>query len=147
MRSDDRGVRRGVRIAEAMAAKPGGSLPQLFTTPYEVTAAYPFFRHAEATPDRLPAGPREGVQQALQPSGEYLRVEDTTTMVWSGTVPREGLGPIGDRQTRQAGFHVHTTLAVGWFQEEREAAEGRRPAGERVGVGDQQDWVRESQPG
>lgn len=144
--SDVRRVRRGVRIAEAMATKPGGSLPQLFMTPYEVKAAYTFFRHAEATPDRLQAGHREGVQQTLQQPGEYLLVEDTTTMVWSGTVPREGLGPIGDRQTRQEGLHVHTTLAVRWFQEEREGAEGRRPAIEIVGVSDQQYWVREPQP-
>jgi transposase-like protein len=144
--SDVRRVRRGVRIAEAMATKPGGSLPQLFTTPYDVKAAYTFFRHAEATPDRLQAGHREGVQQALQEPGEYLLVEDTTTMVWSGASPRKGLGPIGDRQTRQEGFHVHTTLVVGWCQEEREKDEGRRPAVEIVGVSDQQYWVRESQP-
>jgi hypothetical protein len=145
--SDVRRVRRAVRIAEAMATKPGGSLPQLFTTPYEVKAAYTFFRHAEASPDRLQAGHREGVQQALQQRGEYLLLEDTTTMVWSGASPRDGLGPIGDRQTRQEGFHLHTTLAVRWLQEGREEDEGRRPAVEVVGVCDQQYWVREPQPG
>jgi Transposase DNA-binding/Transposase Tn5 dimerisation domain len=142
--SDVRRVRRAVRIAEAMATKPGGSLPQLFTTPYEVKAAYTFFRHAEARPDRLQAGHREGVQQALQQPGEYLLLEDTTTMVWSGTSLRDGLGPIGDTQTTQEGFHLHTTLAVRWVQEER-ADEGRRPAVEVVGVCDQQYWVREPQ--
>src|SRR5258705_12781626 len=78
--SDVRRVRRAVRIAEAMATKPGGSLPQLFTTPYEVKAAYTFFRHAEASPDRLQAGHREGVQQALQQRGEYLLLESVLKM-------------------------------------------------------------------
>jgi len=73
--SDIRRVRRAVRIAEALATTPGGSLPQLFTTPYEVKAAYTFFRHAEATSDRLHAGHREGVQQALQQPGEWLLLE------------------------------------------------------------------------
>jgi len=145
--SDGRRVRRAVRIAEAMATKPGGSLPQLFTTPYEVKAAYTFFRHAESSPDRLQAGHREGVQQALQQRGEWLLLEDTTTLVWSGVSSRDGLGPIGDTQTKQEGFHLHTTLAVRWLQEEKEADEGRRPAVEVMGVCDQQYWVRESQPG
>jgi hypothetical protein len=144
--SDIRRVRRAVRIAEALATTPGGSLPQLFTTPYEVKAAYTFFRHAEATPDRLQAGHREGVRQALQQPGECLLLEDTTTLVWSGMSPRDGLGPIGDTQTTQEGFHLHTTLAVRWLQEEREEDEGRRPAVEVVGVCDQQYWVREPQP-
>src|ERR1043166_8040614 len=144
--SDVRRVRRAVRIAEAMATKPGGSLPQLFTTPYEVKAAYTFFRHAEASPDRLQAGHREVVQQALQQLGEWLLLEDTTTMVWSGTSPRDGLGPIGDTQTMQEGFHLHTTLAVRWLPEEREEGEGRRPAVEVAGACDQQYGVREPQP-
>ena len=144
--SDVRRVRRAVRIAEAMATKPGGSLPQLLTTPYEVKAAYTFFRHAEASPDRLQAGHREGVQQALQQLGEWLLLEDTTTLVWSGTSPREGLGPIGDTQTTQEGFHLHTTLAVRWLPKEWEEGEGRRPAVEVMGGCDQQYWVREPQP-
>ncbi len=46
---DARRSRRAVRIAEAMARRPGNSIPALFSSPAEVKAAYRFFDSDEAT--------------------------------------------------------------------------------------------------
>jgi Transposase DNA-binding len=143
--SDVRRRKRVVRIAEAMAATPGRSIPQLFPTLYDVKAAYTLLHHPEATPDTLQTSHREEVKTALQHPGEYLLVEDTTTMVWSGKRPIPGLGPVANGGDWQQGFHLHTVLAVRWPQGEL-SAEARRPVVELLGVCDQHYRVRPSHP-
>jgi hypothetical protein len=143
--SDVRRVSRVVTIAEALATQPGGSIPQLFATPYEVKAAYNLFRHAEATPDTLPAGHREAEKVEMQEAGVYLLIEETTTLSWSGKQPIPGLGPIGRGTEGLQGFQLHSVLTGRWPA----AAEGeasRRPAVEVVGVCDQQYEVRTPRP-
>jgi Transposase DNA-binding len=45
--TDVRRVERLKTIAEALAANPGASIPQLFARPYDMKAAYTFFGHPE----------------------------------------------------------------------------------------------------
>jgi len=129
-----------------MAQRPGGSLPQLFATPYEVKAAYTLFRRPEATPDALQAGHREAVRSALRQPGVYLLLEDTSEMSWSGQQPRAGLGPVGTGAQGAQGFLLHSVLAVRWPREEVGAGAPRRPVVEVLGVYDQQYTVRVSRP-
>src|SRR5262245_18305834 len=72
---------RAITIAEAMAASPGQNLPQLFAHPYDLRAAYTFFRHPEATPENLQAGHRERVLCEMEQPGRYLLLEDTSEVI------------------------------------------------------------------
>ena len=53
---DVRRTDRLVALGRAMAMAPSRSIPQLFTRPYEVKAAYTFLRDPEVVPDDLQAG-------------------------------------------------------------------------------------------
>lgn len=86
----------------------------MFLTPYDVKAAYSFFRHPEATPDALQLAHREVVLEQMQHPGHYLLLEDTSEMSWSGQQPIAGLGPIGSGTAGAQGFHLHSLLAVRW---------------------------------
>src|SRR5690348_15317818 len=95
---------RVIKIGQAMAAKPGKSLPQTFSRWGETKAAYNLFAHPEATPDQLQATHRELVMAALQQPGTYLLPEDTTEMAWNKRQPIPGLGPVGGSKDKQIGF-------------------------------------------
>ena len=86
----------------------------MFLSPYDVKAAYSFFRHPEVTPDALQLAHREVVLEQMQRAGEYLLLEDTSEMSWSGQQPMAGLGPIGSGAAGLQGFHLHSMLAVRW---------------------------------
>jgi len=144
--SEVRRAQRVRKIAAAMAANPGQSIPQLCATAYDLKATYTFLRHEEATPDNLQAGHREGVKAALRRPGVYLLVEDTTDMGWSGKHPIAGLGPVGHGQEGQQGFQLHTVLGVRWPQASVTGVESPRPAVAGLGVCDQQYHVRGPQP-
>src|SRR5438552_15200259 len=92
---DIRRDQRVVTIAAAMAAYPGGSLPQLFTRWPDLKAAYHLFAHESSTPDELQATHRELVAAALAQPGTYLLPEDTTNLSWKGRKPIPGVGPSG----------------------------------------------------
>lgn len=100
---------RVIKIGRAMAAKPGASLPQLFSKPYDLKAAYNLFSHPAATPDELQARHRELVLEALQEPGTYLLPEDTTEVAWIGRQPIARLGPFGGSKEGKIGFLLHTT--------------------------------------
>ncbi len=142
-------VRRGQRvrkIAAAMAANPGQSIPQLRATAYDVKATYTFLRHEEATLDNLQVGHREEVKRELHRPGVYRLVEDTTDMGWSGKQPIAGLGPVGNGGEGQQGFQLHTVLGVRWPPASETSVESHRPAVEVLGVCDQQYHVRGPHP-
>jgi len=138
---DKRRVRRAEVIAEALAEKAGGSIPQLFENTYDVKAAYNLFRHKESTPDNLQSGHREIVREEIAKAGTYLLPEDTTEMSWFENIEIEGLGPVGNGKNYQ-GFHLHTVMAVKWQQQQ----DNKRPPLEVLGVLDQQYHIRKLRP-
>lgn len=140
--SDVRRVDRVVMIAEAMAASPGKALPQLFAHPYDLKAAYQFFRHPEATPDHVQAGHRERVLCEMEQPGRYLLLEDTSEVRCTATGEIIGLGPVGASKNAKIGFHLHSVLAVRWPAVSKVPAP-HRPLVEILGVADQQSHVRE----
>lgn len=130
-----------------MAMNPTQSIPQIFPTPYEVKAAYNFFRHLEATPENLQQAHREIVIEQLHKPGCYLLLEDTSEMSWSGNEPIPGLGPIGKGSAGLQGFHLHSMLAVGWQWETKEAEQwpGRQTV-EVLGLPVQHYHIRQPRP-
>jgi hypothetical protein len=144
---DLRRDQRAVEIAAGFAAHPDKSIPQTFIRPYDVKATYGFFKRDEATPDNLQAGHRELVLEELNKPGRYLLLEDTTELTWPGKEPIPGLGPIGSGAEGLQGFHLHSTLAVGWQMEVNQSQEWPgRAAVEVLGLADQQYHVREPRP-
>lgn len=123
-----------------MAASPGKSLPQMFAHPYDLKAAYTFFRHPEATPDNLQAGHRDRVLCEMEKPGRYLIIEDTSEVLCTRTGEIIGLGPVGASKDAQIGFHLHSALAIRWPSEP--GTPPRRPSVEILGLADQQFHVR-----
>ncbi|QDV34156.1 IS4/Tn5 family transposase DNA-binding protein [Tautonia plasticadhaerens] len=144
--ADVRRVRRVVRIAGAWADRPGRSIPAPFEDRYDIKAAYHLFDHADATPERLQAGHRGLVAEALRQRGTSLLIEDTTVISYPGRRPVPGLGTVGYSGRGQTGFHLHTVLAARWPGQVRPDAHGRRPALEVLGLADQQSDVRAPLP-
>jgi Transposase DNA-binding len=141
--SDVRRTHRVVTIAEAMAASPGCSIPQMFAHAYDIKAAYNLFHHPESTPDHLQAGHQDMVREQMYRPGVYLLVEDTTTMSWSGKKAIPGLGQISNGAAGLQGFLLHSVLTVRWPEEAIGSGQDRRPAVEVIGLGDQQHYVRQ----
>ena len=140
--SDVRRVGRAITIAEALVASPGTSLPQLFARPYDLKAAYRFFRHPEVQPDTVQAGHREQVVAELEQPGRYLLLEDTTEILCAGDEESEGLGPVGGSKEGKLGFHLHSVLAVRW-PIVPEPPTLTRPVVTILGLADQQSYVRQ----
>jgi hypothetical protein len=116
---DKRRNRRLVKIAEHLAASPGGTLPQAFPQWAELKAAYRFFGQAGVTHQRVIASHVERTVQSCRQPGEYLIIEDTTLLDYTGHPATEDLGAVGDLQK---GFELHSALAVrveGWTLEQR----------------------------
>jgi hypothetical protein len=138
--------RRVQLIAAAMATQPGLSIPKLFTRWYDVKAAYDMFDHPEATPDHIQAGHRRWVRDQLSRPGEYLLIEDTTAVSFSGREPIAGLGSVGHSSEGQKAFQLHSVLAVGWPGPATPDAGGHRPGVEVLGLLDQQSDIRVPHP-
>jgi hypothetical protein len=139
-------VERVIAIAEAMARKPGASIPKLFATWYDVKAAYGLFKHPEASVDALQSGHRQRTLDTLSEPGTYLLIEDTTALSYSHRPDRvEGLGQIGNGREGLQGFYAHSVLGVEWLGGTAEAP-ARRPAVRIVGLADQQYYVRLERP-
>jgi len=117
---DKRRNERLVKVATNLAANPGGTLPQAFAQWAELKAAYRLFDQQQVTFERVIAPHCERTLQACREPGQYLLIEDTSLLDFSGRPACEDLGVIGDGSGR--GFELHSTLAVrieAWSLEQR----------------------------
>lgn len=117
---DKRRNERLVKVATNLAANPGGTLPQAFPQWAELKAAYRLFDQQQVTFERVIAPHCERTLQACREPGQYLLIEDTSLLDFSGRPACEDLGVIGDGSGR--GFELHSTLAVrieAWSLEQR----------------------------
>jgi hypothetical protein len=138
---DRRRTQRLVMFAAAMAQSPGGTLPQAFPAWKDLKAAYRFLSQPRASYERILTPHWERTRAACQSPGEYLLIEDTTELDYTGHPATEDLGFIGDGRGR--GLLLHTTLAVrveAWTLEQR-------PEGIVLGLLGQQCWTRAGAPG
>jgi Transposase DNA-binding/Transposase DDE domain len=137
---DQRLNQRLVRLATGLAQNPGGTLPQAFPQMKDLKAAYRFFNQAKVGPPQIQTPHWEQTRQLCRQPGEYLLIEDTSELDYSGHPGCEDLGPIGNGRGR--GLLLHSTLAVqvqSWDLVQR-------PEGLVVGLMDQQCWRRTGPP-
>lgn len=107
---DKRRTKRLVKIAEHLAASPGGTLPQAFPDWAELKGAYRFLDGAPAGFDQIIGPHLERTQLRCRQPGEYLIIEDTTLLDYSCRPATTDLGFIGDGHGR--GFELHSALAI-----------------------------------
>lgn len=129
---DRRRNKRLVSVATNLAANPGGTLPQAFPQWTELKAAYRLFNQAQLTHANILAPHLENTLALCRQPGEYLIIEDTTLLDYSGSAVALELGTIGNGGGR--GFELHTALAVRVEQWTLE----QRPEGMVVGLLGQQ---------
>jgi len=132
-------VKRAVSIARAMAAHPGRSLPRLFSTRYDLKAAYTFMQDPRSTPDAIEHGHKALVLQQAAAAQLALLLEDDTVVSFSHRKRRvPGLGSIGRGEAWEQGFTLHTLLAVECPEGYATSAEGKRAPVRVLGIADQQ---------
>jgi len=106
---DRRRDRRLVRMATTLAQNPHGTLPGSFRRWPEAKAAYRLLEQPDVTYDRVIA-PHIGRVRADCRDGEYLLLEDTTSLDFTSHLAAQDLGRIGDDGGR--GLFLHSTLAL-----------------------------------
>ena len=130
---DARYAKRLVKIADNLAGKPGGTLPQAFPEWADLKGAYRFFSDPRNNFEQIQSAHRQRVLAECHSAGEYLLIEDTTQLDFTGRCC-EDMGYTGNGR----GFFLHTTLAVRvdcWDL-------NQRPAGVVLGLINQQCWNR-----
>lgn len=133
---DHRRTERLVRVTTGLAQNPNGTLPTTFTDWKDLRAAYRLFAEVDVTHDAIAAPHTQRVGQACLAPGQYLLVEDTTTLSFNTHEATTDLGPVNDQGGK--GFLVHNTLAL------RVAGWDRRqvPTVTVLGLAGQQCWSR-----
>jgi len=137
---DKRRSRRLVRVAAEITKKPVGTLPSAFGRWAELKAAYRLLEEEDVTFEKIIAPHKGNTCQACKRPGQYLVIEDTTSLDFSQRRHVEGLGPIGNGGG--TGLNVHSTLAVrveGWTVQ-------HEPTVAVVGLLGQHCWVRPTEP-
>lgn len=133
---DRRRTRRLVTVSAALALNPNGTLPSTFPDWKDLRAAYRLFAEPDVTHTTIAAPHFERVAQACQVPGQYLLIEDTTTLSFNTHAAMADLGPVNDQDSQ--GFLVHNTLAlrvVRWDPDQVPTVTG-------LGLASQQCWSR-----
>jgi len=133
---DQRRTRRLAQVAARLADDPHGTLPQTFSIWSELKAAYRLLEEPDVTREAIAAPHIQRVRQACRPPGDYLFVEDTTSLDFTSHPAARDLGPIDNRRRR--GLYTHSTLAMqidAWD-------EHNNPQVTIAGVAAQHCWVR-----
>ncbi len=109
---DTRRTQRAIRLGEALAANPGGSLPEQTGNWGELKAAYRLLAEADVTHARISQPHWDKTHQDVSQSESeiVLFVQDTSELDYTSQVKTRNLGHIGD--TRGRGLKIHSCLAV-----------------------------------
>lgn len=107
---DSRRGSRLIRVAEVLSVRSQGTLPGTFNTWPETKSAYRLVETADVTYERIIEPHQARVRRACRQPGEYLLVEDTTSLDFSSHLAARDLGRIGN--DGGTGLFVHTTLAL-----------------------------------
>ena len=107
---DNRRSKRLVTMAGQILSQPRGTLPTKIADPYQLDAAYRFFRSPGVSPDAIQAPHRRRTREELDRfEGVVLIAHDGTELNFTSlAVP--GLGVLGGKNQR--GFVAHNSLAV-----------------------------------
>lgn len=109
---DIRRNRRFSQVAQALAEKPGVSLPEVFPNPSHYNACMNLFDAEECNHENILGAHQEAVLNRMEAhAGPILLLHDGTCMDFSGhTSLEDELGPIGNGGGR--GWVAHQTIAV-----------------------------------
>lgn len=107
---DARCSKRLKRIAAGLAERPGKSLPQAFPCGADIKAAYRFFANDKVSYEKIKEAHQRRTREECGQPGEYLLIEDTTTLDFTNHRATKGLGRIGDDRGR--GLFLHSNLAA-----------------------------------
>ena len=107
---DQRRSKRLVTLAEQFLTRPQGTLPNKLPDPYQLDAAYRFFRAQGVTPDAIQEPHRQRTRLELDRTDEVVLIaHDGTELNFTGLdVP--GLGVLAG--PKQRGFVAHNSLAL-----------------------------------
>jgi len=104
-------VKRLIRVADAIAEHPGGSLPDKLHDPAGYQGLMRLVRHPTSTHGAVLHTHRQRtLEQARQHAGVVLFVHDGTELDFTGKKSLTGLGQIGKGNRR--GYICHNSLAV-----------------------------------
>ncbi len=97
-------------FAEGGGGQAGGAITSVIRDRHQATAAYRLLDNDRVTHEAVIASHCAQVLEATASPGDYLLIEDTTSIAYPGLKEAQGLGPIGEVYTR--GLWAHQTLAV-----------------------------------
>lgn len=108
---DARLDRRAQRILGLWQAAPGASFPAMARSPMELQAMYRFMDNEDVGWEQILAGHVEQTKTRIDEASSplVLVVHDTTSFVFEGDTPREGLGWVS---AKLQGFFGHFALAL-----------------------------------
>ncbi|WP_448287896.1 IS4 family transposase [Phormidesmis priestleyi] len=133
---DSRRNERAVALGAAIAANPGGSLPEQMQGWNELRAAYRLLNEADVSHAKLSLPHRVKTRERIErhESQVVLFIQDTSELSYSRDKPRQGLGIIG--KGTSSGLLVHSCLGV--------IARPGNP--EIIGLAAQHVWARSATP-
>ena len=135
---DIRRTRRLVEIGAKLAASPGGTLCATIREWSALKRAYQLFAREEVSHTSVTASHLERTEAALREPGDYLILEDTTSLNFESHLAIKGMGWMGDGRQ---GLNVHTALAT-----RVERWDGATPVVSLVGLARQEVWSRIGPP-
>lgn len=133
---DARRVKRLVAGASRLAEQAHGTLPKTFSRWSELKAMYRLLSSEAVTHAKVLAGHHRRVRSSCGSSGEYVLIEDTTTLVFKDHPGTAGLGRV--QESTGHDLFVHSTLAL---RVESWGADGS-PQMRLLGLYAQAPWVR-----
>ena len=107
---DERRTARLTRVAAAVMQEPRGALHGSLPKWAELIAAYRLLNNSAVTFERVSEPHQRRTRQECSQPGEFLLIEDTTTLDYLGHPATRGLGYTADGRGR--GMFLHTTLAL-----------------------------------
>jgi hypothetical protein len=111
MLSDRRRTTRAIRLADAFARNPKGSMPAQLGSPAASKAAYRFLESAKVTYERLMRPHLQQTMALIHKQPRVLLIQDTTEINYDHYPKTTGLGPLGPGN-RSRGYLLQSVLAV-----------------------------------
>lgn len=133
---DKRRTKRLVHVAAGLAECPSGTLPSAFPAGGDLKGAYRLFGNEAVRYEEVIGPHLDRTAASCQAPGEYLLIEDTSSLDFTGHPAMRGLGRIGD--DGGLGLHLHSTLAA---RIER-WSDAQEPEVTLVGLFGQRVWAR-----
>ena len=127
--ADKRLQMRCQKLADELGQQPGAPINQACEDWSNTKAAYRFFDNPKVSPAKILEAHRQRTLERIKLHELVLAVQDTTYLNYTDHPQTEGLGEIGNKQQKQRGIGLHSTLAV-------------TPHGQPLGFLTQHFWMR-----